>query len=89
MASGAYDFALAIGVEKLKDIGYGGLPEFSSAMGTFNQLWMANFTAPGGFAMMATSYAAKYASTSTKSSAPWPIYPSRAMPTVLSIPRLI
>jgi acetyl-CoA C-acetyltransferase len=60
VASGAYDFALAIGVEKLKDIGYGGLPEFSSAMGTFNQLWMANFTAPGGFAMMATSYAAKY-----------------------------
>ena len=60
VASGAYDIALAIGVEKLKDIGYGGLPEFSTAMGTLNQLWMANFTAPGGFAMLATSYAAKY-----------------------------
>ncbi|HPO45380.1 MAG TPA: acetyl-CoA acetyltransferase [Spirochaetota bacterium] len=60
VASGAYDIALAIGVEKLKDIGYGGLPEFSSAMGTLNMLWMPNFTAPGGFAMLATSYAAKY-----------------------------
>jgi acetyl-CoA C-acetyltransferase len=60
VASGAYDIALAIGVEKLKDIGYGGLPEFSTAMGTMNQQWMANFTAPGGFAMLATSYAAKY-----------------------------
>jgi len=60
VASGAYDIALAIGVEKLKDIGYGGLPEFSSAMGTLNQLWMANMTAPGGFAMLATGYAAKY-----------------------------
>ena len=36
VASGACDIALAIGVEKLKDIGYGGLPEFSSAMGTRN-----------------------------------------------------
>ncbi len=60
VASGAYDIALAIGVEKLKDIGYGGLPEFSTAMGTLNQLWMANFTAPGGFAMLASSSAAKY-----------------------------
>ena len=60
VASGACDIALAIGVEKLKDIGYGGLPDFSSAMGTLNQLWMANMTAPGGFAMLATGYAAKY-----------------------------
>jgi len=60
VASGACDIALAIGVEKLKDIGYGGLPEFSSAMGMLNNLWMANMTAPGGFAMLATGYAAKY-----------------------------
>lgn len=60
VASGAYDICLAIGVEKLKDIGYGGLPEFSSAMGTLSHLWMANVTAPGGFAMLATGYAAKY-----------------------------
>ena len=60
VASGAYDIALAMGVEKLKDIGYGGLPEFSSAMGISNSLWFPNLTAPGGFAMLATGYAAKY-----------------------------
>jgi acetyl-CoA C-acetyltransferase len=60
VASGAYDIALAIGVEKLKDIGYGGLPEFSSALGVTNSLWFPNMTAPGGFAMLATGYAAKY-----------------------------
>jgi acetyl-CoA C-acetyltransferase len=60
VASGAYDIALAIGVEKLKDIGYGGLPEFSSALGVMNSLWFPNMTAPGGFAMLATGYAAKY-----------------------------
>lgn len=60
VASGAYDVALAIGVEKLKDIGYGGLPEFSSAMGLMNQQWLANMTAPGGFAMLATGYATRY-----------------------------
>ncbi|MEA1970901.1 MAG: acetyl-CoA acetyltransferase [Thermodesulfobacteriota bacterium] len=60
VASGACDIALAIGVEKLKDIGYGGLPEFNSLMGVVNQLWMANMTAPGAFAMLATGYAAKY-----------------------------
>ena len=60
VASGAYDITLAIGVEKLKDIGYGGLPEFSSAMGMTYQQWLANMTAPGGFAMLATGYASKY-----------------------------
>ncbi|HPD22665.1 MAG TPA: acetyl-CoA acetyltransferase [Deltaproteobacteria bacterium] len=60
VASGACDIALAIGVEKLKDIGYGGLPEFSTAIGTTNALWFPNLTAPGGFAMLASGYAAKY-----------------------------
>ncbi|HPQ44147.1 MAG TPA: acetyl-CoA acetyltransferase [Syntrophales bacterium] len=60
VASGACDIALAIGVEKLKDIGYGGLPEFSSAMGPRNYLYFPNATAPGCFAMLATGYAAKY-----------------------------
>jgi acetyl-CoA C-acetyltransferase len=60
VASGAYDIVLAQGVEKLKDIGYGGLPEFSTAMGTINGLWFPNVTAPGSFAMLASSYAAKY-----------------------------
>ncbi|MDT8272501.1 MAG: acetyl-CoA acetyltransferase, partial [Desulfomonilia bacterium] len=60
VAAGVYDICLALGVEKLKDIGYGGLPEFSSAIGTTNALWFPNLTAPGGFAMLATGYAAKY-----------------------------
>ena len=30
VASGAVDIALAVGVEKLKDTGYGGLPVFDS-----------------------------------------------------------
>ncbi|HIH77340.1 MAG TPA: acetyl-CoA acetyltransferase, partial [Halobacteria archaeon] len=60
VASGACDVALALGVEKLKDTGYGGLPEFGSAMGTKNRLIMPNMTAPGGFAMMATKYFDKY-----------------------------
>jgi acetyl-CoA C-acetyltransferase len=47
VASGACDIALALGVEKLKDIGYGGLPEFSSAMGITNSMWFPNLTAPG------------------------------------------
>jgi len=60
VASGACDIALAIGVEKLKDIGYGGLPEFTSGMGTRAYLYYPNATAPGCFAMLATGYAAKY-----------------------------
>jgi len=60
VASGACKIALALGVEKLKDIGYGGLPAFGSAMGTKSRLLSANMTAPGGFAMMATRYFAKY-----------------------------
>jgi acetyl-CoA C-acetyltransferase len=60
VASGACDIALAMGVEKLKDIGYGGLPEFSTALGTTNSLWFPNCTAPGAFAMLASGYAARY-----------------------------
>ncbi len=60
VASGAVDIALAMGVEKLKDTGYGGLPDFGQAMGTRNRMILANITAPGGFAMMATRYFDKY-----------------------------
>ncbi len=60
VASGAYDICLALGVEKLKDTGYGGLPNFGSGLGTLNWQWSPNFTAPGGFAQLATAYAAKY-----------------------------
>ena len=60
VASGACDIALALGVEKLKDIGYGGLPNWGSNAGTLTWQWMPNVTAPGAFAQLATAYAAKY-----------------------------
>jgi len=60
VASGACDIALALGVEKLKDTGYGGLPEFTTLMGIKNRLISPNITAPGAFAMMATRYFEQY-----------------------------
>jgi acetyl-CoA C-acetyltransferase len=61
VAAGAYDIALALGVEKLKDIGYGGLPNWGSAAGALSWQFMPNVTAPGAFAQLATAYAAKHA----------------------------
>ena len=58
MAAGACDIALALGVEKLKDAGYGGLPERTK--GTFEDLYLPNSTAPGSFAQLASAYAAKH-----------------------------
>ncbi len=60
VASGAYDTCLALGVEKLKDTGYGGLPNLGSNAGTLNWLWLPNLTAPGSFALLASAYAAKH-----------------------------
>ncbi|MCX6923133.1 MAG: acetyl-CoA acetyltransferase, partial [Verrucomicrobia bacterium] len=60
VASGAYDVCLAMGVEKLKDTGYGGLPNFGSNMGSLNWLWFPNITAPGSFAQLASAYMAKH-----------------------------
>jgi len=59
VASGAYDIALALGVEKLKDTGYGGLPGGSSLMGTKNALVMPKLTAPGAFKRMLAKVSAK------------------------------
>ncbi|KKA10014.1 acetyl-CoA acetyltransferase [Pseudomonas ogarae] len=58
VASGACDIALAIGAEKLKDAGYGGLPP--PFKGTFNDLWMPMGSAPAGFAQLAAGYRAKH-----------------------------
>jgi acetyl-CoA C-acetyltransferase len=60
VASGAYDIALALGVEKLKDTGYGGLPAAGSNAGPLNFMWIPNITAPGVFALLASAYAAKH-----------------------------
>jgi len=58
VAAGAVDIALAIGAEKLKDTGYGGLPTLSR--GTLNDLWMPLGSAPAGFAQLAAGYMARY-----------------------------
>ena len=60
VASGAYDICLATGVEKLKDTGYGGLPNPGSEAGSLMWLWYPNLSPPGAFAQLATAYAAKY-----------------------------
>jgi acetyl-CoA C-acetyltransferase len=58
VAAGAYDIVLALGVEKLKDTGYGGLPV--RTRGVTNDLWLPNSTAPGAFAQLASAYAARH-----------------------------
>lgn len=58
VASGACDIALALGVEKLKDTGYGGLPQ--RTRGSLNDLFWPNFSAPGSFAQLAAAYRAKH-----------------------------
>jgi acetyl-CoA C-acetyltransferase len=58
VAAGAVDIALAIGAEKLKDTGYGGLP--TPYKGTLNDLWLPLGSAPAGFAQLAAGYRARY-----------------------------
>jgi acetyl-CoA C-acetyltransferase len=58
VASGAVDVALALGVEKLKDTGYGGLPQRSR--GTLADMYWANISAPGSFAQLAAAYRARH-----------------------------
>jgi len=58
VAAGAYDIVLALGVEKLKDTGYGGLP--TRTRGVVTDLWQPNGSAPGAFAQLASAYQSKY-----------------------------
>jgi acetyl-CoA C-acetyltransferase len=58
VAAGAVDIALAIGAEKLKDTGYGGLPV--GTKGTLNDMWMPYGSAPAGFAQLAAGYRTKH-----------------------------
>jgi acetyl-CoA C-acetyltransferase len=56
VASGAFDVAMAIGVEKLKDSGYSGL-----VSGTIpNDGTLPTLTAPASFSLLAPAYAKKY-----------------------------
>jgi acetyl-CoA C-acetyltransferase len=58
VASGAYDIAMAIGVEKLKDSGFSGLAG-SSPPGAGDD-GRGDTTAPGNFSLLAGAYAEKY-----------------------------
>lgn len=58
VASGAVDIAFALGMEKLKDSGYGGLP--AASRGPYYDATNANVTAPGAFAQLASGYAARH-----------------------------
>lgn len=62
VAAGAVDFAVALGVEKLKDTGYGGLP--LRTKGLANDLWMPYGSAPGTFAQLAGAYTARHGASS-------------------------
>ncbi len=56
VASGAFDVAMAIGVEKLKDSGYSGLTGTAPP----NDGTMATLTAPAMFSLLAPAYAKKF-----------------------------
>jgi acetyl-CoA C-acetyltransferase len=58
IASRCYDLVLAIGVEKLKDTGYGGLGE--AYPGKWEPIYGALGTPPGRYALAATAYFSKY-----------------------------
>jgi acetyl-CoA C-acetyltransferase len=58
VASGAADIALAMGVEKLKDTGYGGLPV--RTRGTTHDMTGITGSAPGNFAQLASAYRATH-----------------------------
>lgn len=58
VASGACDIALALGMEKLKDTGYGGLP--TGTPGTFLPQYSPNVVAPANFAQLASAYRRKH-----------------------------
>ena len=58
VAAGAADIAIALGMEKLKDTGYGGLP--ATNYGTFGPHIGPSGSAPGNFARLASAYRAKH-----------------------------
>lgn len=58
VAAGACDIAIALGVEKLKDTGYGGLPV--ATVGTYIPQWYPNAVAPANFAQLASAYQHKH-----------------------------
>jgi acetyl-CoA C-acetyltransferase len=61
VAAGIYDKVLALGVEKLKDTGFSGLPQDYNQPGQINKTWRQQAAVPvANFAMMATRYFKAY-----------------------------
>lgn len=58
VASGAADIALAVGVEKLKDTGFAGLP--TANRGSFAPMYLPTHTNPGNFSQLAVNYAQRH-----------------------------
>src|SRR5436190_8485155 len=58
VASGAYDVAMAVGVEKLKDSGFSGL--VGTSVPGDGTLGMNDITAPAAFSFLAPAYAERY-----------------------------
>jgi acetyl-CoA C-acetyltransferase len=58
VASGSVDVALAMGVEKLKDTGFAGLP--TASRGTLVPMYMPTHTNPGNFSQLANAYAHRH-----------------------------
>ena len=87
VASGAADIALALGCEKLKDTGYGGLPQRSR--GTTNDMTMPNLSAPAASPSSPPATEGSMGWSATISSAPWRGSRSRVTPMALRIPRRI
>jgi acetyl-CoA C-acetyltransferase len=58
VASGAYDVAMAVGVEKLKDSGYSGL--VGTGVPGDGTVGMNDMTAPAAFSLLAPAYAERY-----------------------------
>jgi len=59
VAAKVYDLVLVVGLEKLKDHGFGGLP-ISLAADKWHPVYGAHATAPGRYAMAATRYFHRY-----------------------------
>ena len=59
VAAKAYDLVLVVGVEKLKDHGYGGLPA-ALAADKWHPVYGSHGTAPGRYAMAASRYFHRY-----------------------------
>jgi acetyl-CoA C-acetyltransferase len=56
----AYDLVMAIGFDKLKDIGIGGLHPARHQSEKFHPIYLAGGTGPGRYALAATRYFARY-----------------------------